>query len=169
METNQSAWTRDARGVGLRGNSRATRREFLRLAGCTSAAALAGAAPEPDETIEMVFRKLPGGKGRFNHWTINGVPYEQSKPFLVRTGHRYRLCFKNQSDDSHPLHLHGHVFELTKVYGQRTAGVMKDTVLIKPGAAIEVDFVANNPGLTLFHCHQQLHLDYGFARLFQYV
>jgi FtsP/CotA-like multicopper oxidase with cupredoxin domain len=84
----------------------------------------------------------------------------------LRRGARYRLAFDNQTDDAHPVHLHRNRFELTKVYGKPTAGVLKDVVLIKPFSKIEIDFTANNPGLTLFHCHQQLHMDYGFKKVF---
>lgn len=69
-------------------------------------------------------------------------------------GRRYRLVFENQSDDAHPVHLHRHSFELTNVEGKRTSGIMKDTVVVCPTGHVEVDLVANNPGLTLFHCHQ---------------
>jgi FtsP/CotA-like multicopper oxidase with cupredoxin domain len=126
-------------------------------------------APRPDETIPMVFQKLAGGTGKFNHWTINGQTYEQSSPIPIRHGARYRLEFENQSDDNHPLHLHRHTFELVSVNGTRTSGVRKDVVVIPGFSRIDVDFVADNPGLTLFHCHQQLHMDYGFMRLFKYV
>jgi FtsP/CotA-like multicopper oxidase with cupredoxin domain len=49
-----------------------------------------------------------------------------------------------------------------------TAGVLKDTVLVRPNQRMDVDFVADNPGLTLFHCHHQLHMNFGFARLLRY-
>jgi FtsP/CotA-like multicopper oxidase with cupredoxin domain len=69
----------------------------------------------------------------------------------------------------HPLHLHRHNFEITKIYGKETSGILKDTVLVKGFSRVDVDFVADNPGLTLFHCHQNLHMDFGFMRLFEYV
>jgi FtsP/CotA-like multicopper oxidase with cupredoxin domain len=52
------------------------------------------------------------------------------------------------------------------VYGKATAGVMKDVVLVKGYRKIAVDFAPSMEGLTLFHCHQQLHMDYGFKTLF---
>jgi FtsP/CotA-like multicopper oxidase with cupredoxin domain len=76
---------------------------------------------------------------------------------------------RNASDDIHPIHLHRHSFELTKLAGKTTAGVMKDVVMVGGYQEIEVDFTADNPGLTLFHCHQQLHMDFGFMTLFDYV
>jgi len=75
----------------------------------------------------------------------------------------------NKSDDMHPLHLHRHNFEITKIHGKETSGVLKDTVLVKGFSRVDIDFVADNPGLTLFHCHQNLHMDFGFMRLFEYV
>ena len=76
---------------------------------------------------------------------------------------------RNASDDIHPIHLHRHTFELTRLGGVATAGVMKDVVMLGGYQEIEFDFVANDPGLTLFHCHQQLHMDFGFMTLFDYV
>jgi FtsP/CotA-like multicopper oxidase with cupredoxin domain len=133
----------------------------------TSFGAPGRATPAPDETIPMVFGKINGGREHFNYWTINGKSFDpKEQPQVLKKGARYRLAFDNQTDDAHPLHLHRNSFELTKVYGKPTAGVLKDVVLIKPFSKIEVDFTANNPGLTLFHCHQQLHMDYGFKKVF---
>jgi FtsP/CotA-like multicopper oxidase with cupredoxin domain len=123
----------------------------------------------PDEVIPMEIGKINGGKGGFNVWTINGQPYDQSEPVKIRRGRRYRLAFVNKSDDLHPLHLHRHNFEMTKIHEKETSGIFKDTVLIKGFSRVDVDFVADNPGLTLFHCHQNLHMDFGFMRLFEYV
>ena len=87
----------------------------------------------------------------------------------LRKGRRYRLRMRNASDDIHPVHLHRHTFEVTRFAGQATSGVMKDVVMVPGYGEVDVDFVADNPGLTLFHCHQQLHMDYGFMALFDYV
>jgi FtsP/CotA-like multicopper oxidase with cupredoxin domain len=76
---------------------------------------------------------------------------------------------RNYSDDIHPIHLHRHSFELTRFGGKPTAGIMKDVLMLPGYGEAEVDFVANNPGSTLFHCHQQLHMDFGFMTLFDYV
>jgi FtsP/CotA-like multicopper oxidase with cupredoxin domain len=86
----------------------------------------------------------------------------------LERGRRYRLRMRNASDDIHPIHLHRHTFELTKVAGKPTSGVKKDVVLVGGYQAVEIDVVADNPGLTLFHCHQQLHMDFGFMALFDY-
>lgn len=134
----------------------------------------AKAAPEPDHTIDMTFTKANAAEHGFNRWEINGAAFPSAMTQVPATVHleegkRYRIRMRNASDDIHPIHLHRHVFELTKVAGQVTSGIMKDTVMLGGYQAVEIDFVANNPGLTLFHCHQQLHMDYGFMTLFDYV
>lgn len=124
--------------------------------------------PEPDGQFELIFKKIPGGKGGFNRWTINGKSFPHTDPLMVREGKRYRMIFDNRSDDAHPLHLHRHSFELTKIAGKATAGILKDVVMVDPYKTVEVDFVADNPGLTLLHCHQQIHMDFGFMTLVKY-
>jgi FtsP/CotA-like multicopper oxidase with cupredoxin domain len=130
------------------------------------------ASPEPDEVIDLLFAKDNAADAGFNVWTINGKAFSMDKPeplVRLRRGARYRLRMGNASDDIHPIHLHRHSFELTKVGGKPTSGVIKDVVMLNGYEAIEADFVADNPGLTLFHCHQQLHLDFGFMALFDYL
>ena len=87
----------------------------------------------------------------------------------MRENRRYRLRFDNQSNDDHPVHLHRHSFELKNVAGKPTAGVLKDVVVVPRRKIVEVELLANNPGATLFHCHQQMHMDFGFMTLFQYA
>jgi FtsP/CotA-like multicopper oxidase with cupredoxin domain len=126
----------------------------------------------PDEIIEMTFVKHTGAANGFNVWTINGEAFsmETMTPiYTVHQGRRYRLRFRNASDDVHPLHLHRHSFELIRVGGKPTAGVVKDVVMLGGFQEAEVDFIADNPGLTLFHCHQALHMDFGFMALFRYA
>lgn len=127
-------------------------------------------APAADETIPLEFGKINGGAGGFNHWTINGKSYdEKDAPRVLHKGRRYRLVFDNRTDDAHPVHLHRNSFELTNVYGKPTSGVLKDVVVVKGYRKIEVDVTPAMEGLTLFHCHQQLHMDYGFKLLFNVV
>ena len=137
--------------------------------------AKAGAMPPAaDETFEMTFAKDNAAEEGFNRWTINGLAYPMSDgiapaSFHLKKGKRYRIHMRNASDDIHPIHLHRHSFELTGWAGKPTAGVMKDVLMLGGYQEAQVDFVADNPGLTLFHCHQQLHMDFGFMTLFDYV
>ena len=125
--------------------------------------------PQPDQTIEMIIEKIPGGPGGINHWLINGKEYPHEGEFMLRQGGRYRLVFRNRSDDSHPLHMHRHLFELVELNGKPTAGIKKDTVVVPAFGRAVVDMVADQPGLTLFHCHMQQHMDFGFMALFRYA
>ena len=139
--------------------------DYTRFANPTAAAA-------PDETIEMTFVMNNAAAHGFNQWTINGEAFlmDAMKPmFTLHEGRRYRLKFRNASDDVHPLHLHRHSFELTRVAGKSASGVIKDVVNLGGFQELDVDFVADNPGRTLFHCHMQLHMDFGFMALFDYM
>ncbi len=125
--------------------------------------------PAPDQTIDMVFEKAPGGPHGINHWLVNGKEYPHDREFVFRQGGRYRLVFRNRSDDSHPLHIHRHLFELVELNGKPTAGIRKDTVIVPAFGRATVDLIADQPGLTLFHCHIQQHMDFGFKALFRYA
>ena len=133
----------------------------------------AGAAPAtPDETIQMTIVKHNAAEHGFNRWTLNGKSFSMdtmTPMFTLHQDKRYRLKFRNASDDIHPLHLHRHSFELTHIGGKATSGVMKDVVMLGGFQEAEIDFVADSPGDTLFHCHQQLHMDFGFMALFRYA
>ena len=125
--------------------------------------------PTPDEVIEMTFAKDNAADHGFNRWTINGTAFDMATmpvAWQLQRGRRYRLRMHNATDDIHPIHLHRHTFELTKIAGQATAGVMKDVAMLGGYQSMEVDFTADQPGLSLFHCHMQLHMDYGFMGLF---
>jgi FtsP/CotA-like multicopper oxidase with cupredoxin domain len=127
------------------------------------------AVPVPDATIPLVIDHL-GAKGKFEEWTLNGRSYNaKDQPTPLAKGKRHRIAFDNQSADVHPLHLHRTNFELVNVYGIPTSGIMKDVVVVKGYQKLEVDVTPQMEGLTLFHCHQQLHMDYGFKLLFNVV
>ena len=122
------------------------------------------AAPEPDGRIPLVFKADEGG----HHYTINGKMYPHTEPIVVKADRRYRMILDNQSADPHPVHLHRHTWEITSFDKKPTSGVLKDVVVVPAWKQVEVDFMANNPGTTLFHCHQQFHMDFGFMTVMQY-
>jgi FtsP/CotA-like multicopper oxidase with cupredoxin domain len=125
---------------------------------------------KPDETIDMVITARQSAAVGFDVYAIIGAPYDwKTMPVTrrLKLGGRYRLRLRNASGDIHPLHLHRHGFEITSIHGQPTAGVIKDVVLVPPFQTTEVDFTADLQGLTLFHCHMQQHMDYGFMALFE--
>jgi FtsP/CotA-like multicopper oxidase with cupredoxin domain len=129
-----------------------------------------GPVAESDGTFYLKFEKIPGGRGGYNRWTINGKSWPDTNPlFTVQEGKRYRLIMENHSGDQHPVHTHRHTFEVTKIGDKPTSGVMKDTLSMPRFSTAEVDFVADDPGPTFFHCHHQDHMDEGFAGLITYT
>jgi FtsP/CotA-like multicopper oxidase with cupredoxin domain len=124
--------------------------------------------PAPTERIDMLFEKVPRGAGKFNSFTVNGKSYPHEQEFVLKQGTRYRLTFHNRTDDAHPLHVHRHQLEIAEIYGKATSGVIKDTVVVPTFGRASVDFTADQPGLTLFHCHIQQHMDFGFKALLRY-
>jgi len=132
--------------------------------------ARAETAPEPEKTFVLTFRDSGPLKGsKFDTWTINNKSWPDTDVLQVEKGKRYRLVLRNGSGDQHPMHLHRHTFEVTKIGKTATRGLMKDVINVMPLDTVAVDFVADNPGDTLMHCHQQLHMDYGFMQLIKYV
>jgi len=129
----------------------------------------AAEAPKPDETFVLTFRDSgPLHGSKFDTWTINNKSWPDIEPLAVQQGKRYRMVFRNGSGDQHPIHLHRHTFEVTRIGDKQMRGLMKDVINVMPLDTVEVDFVANNPGDTLLHCHQQLHMDFGFMQLIKY-
>ncbi len=139
--------------------------------GSDLAAAASHSAPgrKTDDTIDLAFEKLPGGPGKFNRWLITGKQYPHGQEFVLHQGARYHLVFRNRTDDAHPVHLHRHLFDLAEITGKKPTGIMKDTVVVPGYGRVAVDLLADQPGLTLFHCHNQQHMDYGFKALFRYA
>jgi len=120
--------------------------------------------------IPLVFESKFAGHGAMDRWTINGKSYPDTVGPILTAGQRYRLLFINRSTNDHPVHFHRHTFELRRLPGHpETQGILKDTILVDAGTRVEVEFTANDPGPTLFHCHQQNHMDAGFMMLFRYA
>ncbi|MEO8680590.1 MAG: multicopper oxidase family protein [Vicinamibacterales bacterium] len=123
-------------------------------------------AAEPDGRLSMVFKATGDG----HHWTINGKSYPRTDPIIVSANRRYRWRFDNQSADAHPVHLHRHTFEIVRFAGEPVSGLMKDVVVVPAWSQVEIDVrTTSQPGLTLFHCHQQFHMDMGFMAMMHYA
>jgi len=128
-------------------------------------------AASADEAIEipLAFDSKFQGHGNPETWRINGKSYPDVESPPLHAGQRYRLVMKNLSTDDHPIHLHRHTFEVTNVGGANMRGLRKDVLLIPAQKTSEVEFTADHPGDTLFHCHQQDHMDRGFMMVFRYA
>jgi FtsP/CotA-like multicopper oxidase with cupredoxin domain len=119
---------------------------------------------EPDSRLTLVFRSTADG----HHWTINGKSHPGTNDIVVDTNRRYRWLLDNQSAHPHPVHLHRHAFDLVRYAGAPCPGIRKDVIVVPAWQQVEVDVSAAQPGPSLFHCHQQLHMDMGFMALMQY-
>ncbi|MEB4207867.1 multicopper oxidase family protein [Mycobacterium sp. 94-17] len=120
--------------------------------------------PDPDLNLPVV---LGGNMMQYN-WMINGVPYGGTNPLHVRQGQRPTITFDNTTMMYHPIHLHGHTFQVIRADG--SPGARKDTVMVLPKQRLLAALVADNPGTWMMHCHNTYHqvagmitrLDYAF-------
>jgi FtsP/CotA-like multicopper oxidase with cupredoxin domain len=127
-------------------------------------------AREPDHVYKLFFKDVgPTENPLFDTWTINGKSWPEVDPLKFQLGKRYRLVLKNGSADQHPIHIHRHSFEVTRINQRSMHGLLKDTVNLLPLDEVTIDIEANSPGDTLYHCHMQLHMDFGFMGLIQYI
>jgi FtsP/CotA-like multicopper oxidase with cupredoxin domain len=102
-------------------------------------------------------------------WTINGKAWPDHDPLIVKQGERVELIFVNHTMMSHPMHLHGHVFQVTEINKQPLTGALRDTILVLPKSTVKVQFDANQPGNWPLHCHNLYHLHAGMMTTLNYV
>jgi len=117
---------------------------------------------EPDSVQDVL---LSGSMAPYV-WTINGRTYDDTVPLTIREGEMGRLRISNMSMMSHPVHVHGHTFQLGRAGG---AGPRKDTVLLPPMGGVSVDLAATNPGSWMVHCHNAYHADAGMMTRLDYA
>ncbi|WP_442756135.1 multicopper oxidase family protein [Methylocystis sp. JAN1] len=111
---------------------------------------------------------LTGDMARYA-WSINKVAWnEGTPPFDLKPGERVELAMTNRTMMSHPMHLHGHRFQVVEIEGRRFDGALRDTVLVPPGKRVVVAFDADNPGHWAFHCHLLYHAQAGMFASFKY-
>ncbi|QZE27313.1 multicopper oxidase family protein [Brevibacterium casei] len=122
------------------------------------------ALPAKSADRELTLR-LTGSMAAYD-WAFDETPYDHEKPMdtaqAIAEGERVRLSFVNETDMWHPLHLHGHTFQLTG------GGPRKDTAIVLPGKTLTVEFDANNPGRWLTHCHNIYHGEAGMMGVIAY-
>jgi multicopper oxidase len=114
---------------------------------------------KPDRVIDVNV----GGDMATYQWTIRGS--RGNGPITIEEGAHVRLNLKNTTTMWHPIHLHGHTFALSEQPG----GARKDTVNVLPGQTVPIDFIANNPGQWMMHCHNTYHFESGMMNTVSYV
>lgn len=102
-------------------------------------------------------------------WTISGQAYPNAQPLVVTQGESIRFDMTNRSMHWHPMHVHGHLFKVLGSAGGTTAPLVKDTVMVpRMMGQLDVEFLADNPGRWMFHCHMLQHMHAGMMREIRY-
>jgi len=102
-------------------------------------------------------------------WMINNQAWPNVTPLEANPFKRVEIVFKNTTGMSHPMHLHGHTFEVTEIDGQPLHnGPMRDTVLVMPHSTVKIQFDSNNPGNWPLHCHLAYHQAAGMMTFVNY-
>lgn len=140
--------------------------ELNRLVGTVDTLIATPAVQLPTGSDLNLAARLTGTMMPYN-WAINGRPYDQTVPLTIAQGQRATLTFANQTTMWHPMHLHGHTFQVLHANG--TPGPRKDTVIVKPMQTVAVRFVADNPGIWMLHCHNGYPMDAGMMTTLDYT
>ena len=132
--------------------------------------ALLARKPLPGRRADRVHTLNLTGEMAGYVWSINNVVWNSGVPPLpVAEGERVELIFVNKTPMPHPMHLHGHEFEVVEIDGERFPGAVRDTILVTPGRRVTVAFDALNPGWWALHCHLLYHLEAGMFTTIRYV
>jgi FtsP/CotA-like multicopper oxidase with cupredoxin domain len=101
-------------------------------------------------------------------WSMNEEYWPHITPLMLNKGQRIEIELVNRSMMAHPMHLHGHVFQVVEIDGRALHGAVRDTVLVSPGGRVRIAFDADNPGRWAFHCHNLYHMETGMMTEFRY-
>lgn len=122
----------------------------------------------PKRQVDLAFIVELGGDMVNYVWTLNGESWPEVTPLVVEEGQRVAITFKNSTAMAHPMHLHGHVFQITSINGREIEGAVRDTVLVMPHSTLTIQFDADNPGVWPLHCHLLYHLEAGMLTVVRY-
>ena len=129
-------------------------------------AALRAMTPLADRPADSTAMLMLGGSMQPYLWTINRQTWGNHTPVTARSGQRVELTFHNMSMMAHPMHLHGHVFQVVALNGRRLAGALRDTVQVPPMAMVTVAVDAGEAARWMLHCHHMPHLSTGMMTEF---
>jgi FtsP/CotA-like multicopper oxidase with cupredoxin domain len=124
--------------------------------------------PLLDRGINRMLPAILGGNMATYVWTINAAAYPNSNSLNVKKGERVGISFTNSTNMGHPMHLHGHDFQVVEVDGEKIPGALRDTLMVPPGSEMVVAFDADNAGVWPMHCHLLYHLDRGMFTVVRY-
>ena len=129
---------------------------------------LRAVSPLSDRSINHTLPAVLGGNMATYVWTINGTPYPNSNSLNIKNGERIGIAFTNSTNMGHPMHLHGHDFQVVEIDGEKISGALRDTLMVPPGSKMTVAFDADNAGVWPMHCHLLYHLDTGMFTVVKY-
>jgi FtsP/CotA-like multicopper oxidase with cupredoxin domain len=124
--------------------------------------------PLPEKPVDRSLPCILGGNMAKYDWTINGAVYPNRNSLDVKENERVEIEFRNDTGMTHPMHLHGHDFQVTEIDGTKVQGALRDTLIVPPKSTIKVIFDANNPGVWAFHCHILYHAAVGMFTVLKY-
>lgn len=132
-------------------------------------ARLSGSRPLPERPADLRHRIVLSGGMKPYAWTLNGERWPDITPLMLKAGQRVEIELVNHSMMAHPMHLHGHAFQVIAVNGRKIDGAVRDTVLVTPMmGGVTLAFDADNPGRWAFHCHNLYHMMAGMMTEFRY-
>jgi FtsP/CotA-like multicopper oxidase with cupredoxin domain len=131
-------------------------------------ARLAAVEPLPARPADIVHTIALSGAMKPYAWSMNGEYWPHITPLILNKGQRIEIELVNRSMMAHPMHLHGHVFQVVEIDGRALHGAVRDTVLVSPSGRVRIAFDADNPGRWAFHCHNLYHMETGMMTEFRY-
>ncbi|HUN00898.1 MAG TPA: multicopper oxidase domain-containing protein [Halothiobacillus sp.] len=129
---------------------------------------LTAANPLVARVIDVTLPLTLGGDMSTYAWTLNGKQWPNPDVLTVKPGQRVMIDMENHSMMSHPMHLHGHSFQVVALNGKTINGALRDTVLVPPMSSVKIAFDANNPGRWPLHCHNLYHMARGMMTEVRY-
>jgi FtsP/CotA-like multicopper oxidase with cupredoxin domain len=118
---------------------------------------LSATSPLADRPVDQTFEVALTGDMSAYKWSLNNEFWPNNTPLKVKEGQRVLIDMANNTGMAHPMHLHGHAFQVVELDGKPLKGALRDTVLVPPNGSVKVAFDANNPGNWPFHCHNLYH------------
>ncbi|CAN5237176.1 multicopper oxidase domain-containing protein [soil metagenome] len=131
--------------------------EFVSLA---LEAQLRAKYPPPPKRADRTYHLMLGEESGYR-WTINGKIHGEHAPIEAKLGERVEIMFMNPTMMTHPMHLHGHHFQVVGIGSNRFSGPIRDTVIVPPHTPILVAFDADKRGDWNLHCHHLYHMAAG--------
>lgn len=124
--------------------------------------------PLPNRTIDRTLPAMLGGNMATYVWTINGAAYPNHNSLDIRSDERVAIAFTNLTNMGHPMHFHGHDFQVVEIDGEKISGALRDTLMVPPRSKMTIAFDADNVGVWPLHCHLLYHLDTGMFTVVKY-